>query len=497
MSSLRISHQNRGIAAPGAGGDTGRSESADAGASFAIALGAAARIAPKDTVALPEGKPSDDGGSSPGPRKRIEGQEQSNDAASIAASVAGAVVAAITGGDISGINTASTTSPVASGGALIASLAAGGVPPGLVQNIASKAADVGSPGIAAVVAPAAAVAGATISGPVTASFPTVASLPTRPIAPAPVAELSLGAMPSGAGTSSPQASLGGGDTAEGVMAAADGRAPHFVAPTQTPAPSVVPAAAAATGTPSAAMVAVAADTSGLAAPLAFALPIDPGPAATAGEVANIAATVSPGLPLPITGQLASPDGGGASGFALRDRFVPSASTADAGSVVAASASAAASNASAPTASSAAVAPGLTPDASSANTIAYQVAGQLARMVSNGSGEMVMRLHPPELGDLTVRVAVSGRDVAAWFASPQPQVQTAISAAIGQLQTNLGNAGYNLSGAWVGADASSARQQQNSSLPTAPALRAPLTAVTALPVATATVRSSSSGLNVYV
>ena len=137
-----------------------------------------------------------------------------------------------------------------------------------------------------------------------------------------------------------------------------------------------------------------------------------------------------------------------------------------------------------------------PDSSSADTIADQVAGQLARMASNGSGEMVMRLHPPELGDLTVRVAVSGRDVAAWFASPQPQVQSAISAAIGQLQTNLGNAGYNLNGAWVGADASSARQQQNSSLPASPAPRAPLVAVAALPAASAS-RSASSGLNIYV
>ena len=82
----------------------------------------------------------------------------------------------------------------------------------------------------------------------------------------------------------------------------------------------------------------------------------------------------------------------------------------------------------------------------------------------------MRLHPPELGDLTVRVAVSGRDVSAWFTSPQPQVQSAISAAIGQLQTNLGNAGYNLNGAWVGGDASNARQQ-STSLPAPPAPRA--------------------------
>lgn len=108
----------------------------------------------------------------------------------------------------------------------------------------------------------------------------------------------------------------------------------------------------------------------------------------------------------------------------------------------------------------------------------------------------MRLHPPELGDLTVRVAVSGRDVAAWFASPQPQVQSAISAAMGQLQTNLGNAGYNLNGAWVGADPSGAREQQNSYQPAAPAVRAPLADLPALP-ASGSGRAPSSGLNVYV
>ena len=117
------------------------------------------------------------------------------------------------------------------------------------------------------------------------------------------------------------------------------------------------------------------------------------------------------------------------------------------------------------------------------------------MVSNGSREMVLRLHPPELGDLTVRIAVSGRDVSAWFASPQPQVQSAISAAIGQLQTNLGNAGYNLNGAWVGGDASGGRQQQ-AALPASPGIGAPLAAASALP-ATAVSRSASSGLNIYV
>jgi flagellar hook-length control protein FliK len=110
--------------------------------------------------------------------------------------------------------------------------------------------------------------------------------------------------------------------------------------------------------------------------------------------------------------------------------------------------------------------------------------------------MVMRLHPPELGDLTIRVTVSGHDVSAWFTSPQPEVQNAISAAIGQLQTDLGTAGYNLNGAWVGADASGA-QQQSAQAPTPLPLRTPSTAASlALPAAVAS-RPAASGLNIYV
>jgi flagellar hook-length control protein FliK len=108
--------------------------------------------------------------------------------------------------------------------------------------------------------------------------------------------------------------------------------------------------------------------------------------------------------------------------------------------------------------------------------------------------MVMRLHPPELGEVTVRVAVNGRDVSAWFGSPQPQVQTAITDAIGQLQAGLGNAGYNLNGAWVGADASGARQQTGSlPLPTVAAATAPAADFGI----TAASQPSASGLNIYV
>ena len=133
-------------------------------------------------------------------------------------------------------------------------------------------------------------------------------------------------------------------------------------------------------------------------------------------------------------------------------------------------------------------------ANSTASISDQVAGHVVRLVTSGSRDMVMRLHPPELGEVTVRVAVNGRDVSAWFGSPQPQVQTAITDAIGQLQAGLGNAGYNLNGAWVGADASGARQQTGSlPLPTVAAATAPAADFGI----TAASQPSASGLNIYV
>lgn len=84
-------------------------------------------------------------------------------------------------------------------------------------------------------------------------------------------------------------------------------------------------------------------------------------------------------------------------------------------------------------------------------------------VDNGGQEVVLQLHPPELGDLTVRVLVHGREVSAWFATPQIQVQQAISQAIEQLQADLGNLGYYLANASVGADASSAGEPDDGSL----------------------------------
>jgi len=93
-------------------------------------------------------------------------------------------------------------------------------------------------------------------------------------------------------------------------------------------------------------------------------------------------------------------------------------------------------------------------------LADQLSYHVIKSVDNGGGEVVLQLHPPELGDLTVRVLVNGRDVSAWFASPQIQVQQAITQAIGQLHTDLGNAGYNLNSVSVGADAWSPRERDN-------------------------------------
>jgi len=98
-------------------------------------------------------------------------------------------------------------------------------------------------------------------------------------------------------------------------------------------------------------------------------------------------------------------------------------------------------------------------------LADQLSYQLTGLITSGGHEVVLELHPPELGDLTLRILVNGREVSAWFGSPQLQVQQAINQAIGQLQINLGNAGYSLTGAWVGADAwGPAEQDESSTLP---------------------------------
>jgi flagellar hook-length control protein FliK len=82
----------------------------------------------------------------------------------------------------------------------------------------------------------------------------------------------------------------------------------------------------------------------------------------------------------------------------------------------------------------------------------QVTTGLTGALAAGQLEVVLRLHPPELGELSVRLQVNGRDVSAWFESALPQVQQALSQGMEQLQTGLANAGFSLNDAWVGADA---------------------------------------------
>ncbi len=95
----------------------------------------------------------------------------------------------------------------------------------------------------------------------------------------------------------------------------------------------------------------------------------------------------------------------------------------------------------------------------ADRLEQLLAEPLVRLVSSSQREMVIRLRPPELGELTVRVAVSGRSVSAWFETPQPQVQQIIGQAIAQLHSDLGTAGYDLTGAWVGTGASGGDARQ--------------------------------------
>lgn len=111
-------------------------------------------------------------------------------------------------------------------------------------------------------------------------------------------------------------------------------------------------------------------------------------------------------------------------------------------------------------------------------------------------EIVLRLDPPELGNLTVRVLVAGREIATWFATPQAQLQQAIGQAIGQLQTELSNAGYTLSGVWVGADTSSPRDR-GASLPLPPRERLAATRVEPQTIPATEIPSSSSGVSIYV
>ncbi len=138
------------------------------------------------------------------------------------------------------------------------------------------------------------------------------------------------------------------------------------------------------------------------------------------------------------------------------------------------------------------APAAGPANAAADNVAAQISGQVLRLLANSSNEAVVRLYPPDLGEVTVRVAVSGRDVSAWFGSSQPDVQQTISLGLGQLQADLGNAGYNLNGAWVGADTSGFGSRGGTAQPP-PSAIAPTVPVTQAAAAI----SSNTGVSIYV
>jgi flagellar hook-length control protein FliK len=98
-----------------------------------------------------------------------------------------------------------------------------------------------------------------------------------------------------------------------------------------------------------------------------------------------------------------------------------------------------------------------------------LANHVLSMAAGGHQETTLQLQPPQLGELTVRVAVQGRDVSAWFGAAQPQVQQAVSQALDQLRLDLAGAGFNLAGAWVGADTSGTPRQSGAA--SVPARRA--------------------------
>lgn len=97
----------------------------------------------------------------------------------------------------------------------------------------------------------------------------------------------------------------------------------------------------------------------------------------------------------------------------------------------------------------------------------QLSDRIAAAVASGRHDLVLRLHPPELGEVGVRLVVTGRAVSAWFDSPQPRVEQAIGQSLGELRADLATAGYDLSGAWVGGEAWTPRERSAGPLPPRP------------------------------
>jgi len=133
-----------------------------------------------------------------------------------------------------------------------------------------------------------------------------------------------------------------------------------------------------------------------------------------------------------------------------------------------------------------------PDGSS-QPLGNALGSQILSMVTAGRNQVTVHISPPDLGSLTVHVEVQSRDVSAWFASPQPQVQQAVSDALAQLHGSLSGAGLNLSGAWVGADVSGGGNGRPAAAPL-PVRRAAAAPGRVEPTAGGT--TSVEGLSVY-
>jgi flagellar hook-length control protein FliK len=445
MSSLRIGHQPRGVgdAKPGEASRV-QPVSADDG-NFALRLGAAGLAATAD-VAAQLGLATDDTANGSGKSgKQGDGHAKADDAATalVVEGSLGAAPVELPGvvtqaAATAGSQTAAVIDATSGrgGGAVLGDAGlshapagtAAGAPgnAGAAANIAQPPA--GTPAIVGKLPPA---------GSFTANSPLSVSPPFGPLREAAAAVAAVPDLVTSAVLPPP-------DTA--------GTLPGTTATTRSARPAVVTNLASATAVPS-------------LDPSSPSTSVSPTPAdqSAGGGVAP----AGPGLPAALAiGVAASlPDRPGLGGFtepdtSARGRFAATAGAAGTDAQVAATFGG-------PAEAALSAAPATTPASGADPAVATavpdrftdQVAGQLVRMVSVGPREMVMRLHPPELGELTLRVAISGRDVTAWFASPQPQVQSAISNALDQLQTNLGAAGYNLNGAWVGADAAGARQQR--------------------------------------
>ena len=545
MSSLRISHQNRAIGTSTGAAASARPEPADENTGFAAALGAAGVAASKQSGTSSGGGTGDAFNGPLVPRRRGEGQREIGDTASTAdnpvgglsletsgdtAALAldgsaatadgsslqrtragergdaattlvaqGSVLPLVRSGDTGAVD-ASSSSAVPSGSTLPSKQFAEGTASALTagqflaaNNLPSNAPTVAADrGQAVAPDPIAGDAKSTGGSALPASLlPSAGSAADASLATAPTSWHTAAAHPTPpAASATPSADSSGATTGSQALADAGTSA---ISAAAASSPASLPNAAPADGAPDTGMAADATTDPG-ASPR-------PGPAASnprSLDAPQALPTLLVGLSqtqtLPSSGTGVPGSGVGAFGDGERRRFAPIAAASDADQYDSRHRHwdqrryerARCREALAPAGA----------DPSAGAPISDQVAGHLIRLVSSGSREMVMRLHPAELGDVTVRVAVSGHDVSAWFTSSQPQVQSAISAALGQLQADLGNAGYNLNGAWVGADASNA-QQQGSNLPPPPTRPTIAASAIALPSAAAAARPVSSGLNIYV